>query len=508
QVYVYDGEIDVAKLKELGDVEAKEGTIIFTNPRTGEASVFARKGATPKPIEGDFVDSAQIRDTVQAQARLEEGNAHLQATPIADLPKLKLNDVNTVSSFNDLYTYIRHQASQSPNGEIYDIWQSYEPEQVIEAIERLRKYHEGKEIDSERLELAYSGVPRAAGIQRKVEDLLLGRGLPDVLKKVDYVDRAHSGDRFKEVIPGKPVFVGDKPLINSWPSAQENMVIDMSPGSNLWKAYQSIRLFSEKFQPRNEEEQLMVVFDYMRANVPYSWEIGASMVTQEYSGYSLEGILSAKSAEDFQARDFTTMKQTIDIGETCMFRGGVCRHQGFLTAPILGRMRMDDILKGYGTYNIGVQHGWSEYITPDGRRVVIDIAQGYMGPVRLAPGETSLRSGEIIPVDSQGYVMYVGNVDADGKPTYFRYANSQIEGAINFPSLPGSQVLDAEPKPLVEIDEDEPPPPLESSPYLPILQSGPETTKSYIDAESVTLLSPQFDRLDIAKVQNFDQLRG
>ncbi|MBI4452012.1 hypothetical protein HY637_01155, partial [Candidatus Woesearchaeota archaeon] len=47
QVYVYDGEIDVAKLKELGDVEAKEGTIIFTNPRTGEASVFARKGATP-----------------------------------------------------------------------------------------------------------------------------------------------------------------------------------------------------------------------------------------------------------------------------------------------------------------------------------------------------------------------------------------------------------------------------------------------------------------------------
>ena len=511
QVYEYDGIIDTAKLKGLGNIETKGGTIVFTNPKTGEVSVFARKGATPEPIEGDFVDSAKIKETVQAQAMLEEGNSLMQAAPVAEISKFNPNDIGTVSNFDDFYVYIRHQAERSPQGQIHGFGQSYDAERVIEAIERLRKYHEGKEIDPERLELAliYNEVPRAAGIQRKVEDLLLGRGLPDILKKVDYVSSAHSGERFEEVIPGKPVFVGDKPLINSHTSSQENMVIDISPGSNLWKAHQSIKLFSEKVEPKTEEEQLMIVYDFMRANVPYSSTMNEVMDSPKYPSYSLEArleeALSAKSVEDIPVIDYTTMKQTVDIGETCLYRGGVCRHQGFMTAPILGRMRMDGVLKGYGTYNTGIRHGWSEYITPDGRRVVMDIAQDYMGPVRLAPGETPLRNGEIIPVDRHGYVLYVADFDADGKPIYFGYANSQIEGAINFPNLPRSEVLDAKPRPLVEVDEDEPPPPLESG---PILHSGLEKSNPYIDSETAAQLSPQFNTLDIAKVEDFGQLQA
>lgn len=68
-------------------------------------------------------------------------------------------------------------------------------------------------------------------------------------------------------------------------------------------------------------------------------------------------------------------------GDAVGAEGGVCRHQGIISTQLLEQLIKDKILRGKVFYIRGPSHGWAVYRTSTGEFYILDVAQGYFGPM-------------------------------------------------------------------------------------------------------------------------------
>ncbi|MFC1646351.1 FHA domain-containing protein, partial [Candidatus Omnitrophota bacterium] len=93
-------------------------------------------------------------------------------------------------------------------------------------------------------------------------------------------------------------------------------------------------------------------------------------------------IVADENAAEMLARKF--MNQEVLLGEAVIGKGGVCRHQGIVSAAFLERFIKEGYLSGQAYYFRGPGHGWSVYQTSAGKFMVFDVMQNYLGPMEGA----------------------------------------------------------------------------------------------------------------------------
>ncbi len=82
--------------------------------------------------------------------------------------------------------------------------------------------------------------------------------------------------------------------------------------------------------------------------------------------------------------------QLVSLGEFVRAGAGVCRHQGLLAGYLLERLVTDGKLNGHAKVErntieeYGGSHGWATFVTADGRDVIVDAAQSFVGTKKQA----------------------------------------------------------------------------------------------------------------------------
>lgn len=82
--------------------------------------------------------------------------------------------------------------------------------------------------------------------------------------------------------------------------------------------------------------------------------------------------------------------QLVSLGEFVRAKAGVCRHQGLLAGYLLERLVADGKLHGRARVErntieeYGGSHGWATFVTADGRDMVVDAAQSFVGTKKQA----------------------------------------------------------------------------------------------------------------------------
>jgi hypothetical protein len=125
-----------------------------------------------------------------------------------------------------------------------------------------------------------------------------------------------------------------------------------------------------------------------------------NLIIQEAGISGRNGALRGAERGDLLKRIFDTVKKHIQyddyaakeleqryankevlLGEAVIDKGGVCRHQGIVSAALLEHFIQEGYLTGQAYYFRGPGHGWAIYRTSAGQFIVFDVAQNYLGPM-------------------------------------------------------------------------------------------------------------------------------
>ena len=266
-----------------------------------------------------------------------------------------ISNISSVRNWSDLNAYIQNNQVIS-----LETNQLYNPLDLIQQTETVALGNKS----------AQELLPLEGGIREKAVELLQEQS-PTIVEypfaEKTFFDRLLKRKKPLPLDPYQqtmPIVPGNTPIIFKYTVGDNTHyeVINMTTGSKLDTAYNDFKstlIKSTQFHGTqlNEIDILQYIYDFIKKTTPVDFIISDTIHAQSINRY-------------------------VDIGETCLYKGGVCRHHGPLVAALIGRAYMEGLLPRPATYRARDGHAWAQYRMNNGEEIVLDVTQNNFGPAR------------------------------------------------------------------------------------------------------------------------------